>query len=116
FRGQARKLLAEELPAGGLVNLQIRLAEADGDHFLRRRMCLKETINLRERDAASAIDGKSLGPGADRWESNRANGVLGGQREGIAIARRQQLILLMFAAMPDRTDCVDHPFGRQLVP
>src|SRR5262249_41965252 len=79
------------------------------------RVLVQEILDFTQGDPASAVDRKTVGAGADRRKRNRAEAVLLGQREAALITACQQVVLVVFAAVPDRADRMDYVFRRQLV-
>jgi hypothetical protein len=67
----------------------------------------------RDCDVRCAIGGKTIDAGGDRGKGNRSQTVGLAQFDGAAIAGRQRLIFALAAAVPDRTDSMDHMLGRQ---
>jgi hypothetical protein len=67
-------------------------------------------------DVCCAIGRKTIDAGGDRGKGNRSKAVGLAQFDGAAIAGRQRLIFALAAAVPDRTDGMDHMPGRQPIP
>src|SRR5439155_14444934 len=109
------EVLPENISQDSLIELMIRFSKAGREYFFDRLVPLQELFDFKQSDSRGAFAGESIGAGADAWKSNRANRMFGCESQGIAIAARQQLVLVMFAAVPNRTHRVDHPFGGQLV-
>ncbi len=60
------------------------------------------------RDAGGAVGRKRVDAGRDRREGEARKPVLRGQCQRVAIAGREQRILVAIAAAPDRADGMDH--------
>ncbi len=70
----------------------------------------------RDRDARRAIRGKAIDAGGNRGKGNRSETVGLTKTDSPEVARRQQLIFACVAAVPDRTDGMNHVPRRQAVP
>ncbi len=64
-----------------------------------------------DRDARGAIGRKAVDAGRDRRIGDRGEAMLGRKRERRAIAGREQIVLALVAAAPDRADRVDDVLG-----
>src|SRR5437660_732066 len=89
----------------------------EGDEHDRRgqRGAREEGRDLGERDATRARDRKTVRAARDRREGQAGQPAPGGQRQRVAITRRQQGVLVVGAAMPDRAHGVDDEARRQRV-
>src|ERR1700722_4429277 len=62
----------------------------------------------RDRDLCGAVGGETIDAGRNRGKGDRGEVASLGEFDGAAIARRQRGILALVAALPDRTDGMDH--------
>src|SRR5579859_6175410 len=91
------------------------LRKATEYHAAERRRRRKRFYHGRDRDAGGTVGGKAINAGRNRRESNRAKMMNLAERDGAAIAGRQQFILAAPAAAPYRPHRMDHILGRQPV-
>ena len=99
-----------------IINPQILRGEKDEDDLLQNVGVLGDEI-LRglEGDWSGQFDGKPVNSGGYGRESDRFEAVFLGEVERIAITRGEQFRLVVIAVAPDRADCVNHMFRRQVV-
>ena len=74
--------------------------------------CAPRTVT---RVPGGPLDGEAEDAGADRRECDALQPVIVGQGQADSIAPRQQVVLAVAAAVPDRADGVNHVPGRQAV-
>src|SRR5438067_407439 len=75
----------------------------------------EERTDFADGDPGGAVEGEAIGAGADGGEGYRADSVLGGQGEGVAVAVGEQVVFVATAAGPDGADGVDHELCRKVV-
>lgn len=71
--------------------------------------------HLAHRDHRRPLPGESVRAGADCGKRDGAGPGRLRQLEAVAVARRQQFVLVLHTAFPDRTDCVQHVPRGQVV-
>src|SRR6267378_7854 len=98
-----------------LVFPEHRAIEGDEKDRRRPRGPRQEGRDLGERDATRARDRKAVHAARDRREREARKPAAGGERQRVAITRRQQGVLVVGAAVPDRAHGVDDPARRQRV-
>ena len=69
-----------------------------------------------DRDLRGAIGGEAIDPGGDRRKGHRGKAVLLAQRDRMAIAGGEQIIFAVAAAIPHRTNRMDHVPGLETIP
>ena len=82
--------------------------EAAEDDALKRRRRLQCLDRGRDRDAGRAIAGKMIDAVGDGGEGDRRKAVLRTEPDRAGIARGEQLILAVAAAMPHRSHRMNH--------
>src|SRR5205814_10489709 len=97
------------------MNVERAFAKTDEDYLLHRAVPLEKCPDFGHGNSRRLVHGKTVSAGADRRKTDSARAVLSGQGERIAITTRQQFLLAVPAVAPDRSDRVNHPFGRELV-
>lgn len=68
----------------------------------------EQGADLLERDPGGSSYGEAIRASADRWERNAADSMGDHKRKAAPIASREQLVLAIGAAVPDRTHGVNH--------
>ncbi len=68
---------------------------------------------VAETATGAARSAETIDTGANRLKCDRAKAVVLRRLNGAAIAQRQQRVLAIAAAMPDRADGMDHMTGRE---
>src|SRR5262249_48708446 len=91
------------------------LTEAYKQYALDRGLGFEEGLDLAHGNLRGPVDGKTVRTRADRGEGEGREAVSHEQRQGIAIALHQQLVLILVATMPDRADRVNDVLRGQLV-
>src|SRR5262249_58124635 len=66
-----------------------------------------------DRDAGGTVRRKAADAGRDCGKCDSAQAVVGGEREAVAVAGREQYLLAAFPAAPNWADRVDHVARRQ---
>jgi hypothetical protein len=85
------------------------------DHLADRRRRRQRTYRRRNSYSGGAIGWEAIDTGRNGRKGNRAKAVGLAEFNGAAIARRQRLILAPVAAIPDRTDGMNHmPRGQSI--
>src|SRR5262249_42119854 len=93
---------------GPLVDAEIAGREAAEDDFFHRWMIRDRGADGRHGDLRGQLDRIAVDAGADAREGQRGEAVLGGELDGGAIARGEEVGLTLAAATPDRADRVNH--------
>src|SRR6516165_8456986 len=89
------------------MDAQRLLPETDEQDFLNAGIRAENCLNLADGDAGGSVHREAEGASADRRERDARQAVLGRELERIAIARREQVVLLAVLVPPDRTDRVN---------
>ena len=70
---------------------------------------------LAHGDGGGAVPGKGVDAGGDRGEGDGVKTVQGAELQGVAVAAREELVLALAAAVPDRADGVDDVPGGEVI-
>src|SRR5207249_4629787 len=111
--GSWRAQLTDHLQHCLPVNLKGAFAKTDEQYLLNRALPFENIFDFRYRNPRRAFHRKSVSPGADGRECNRAHVVLFRERQRVSITTREQFVLAMFSVAPDGADRVNDPFGRE---
>ena len=85
-----------------LVRGQRVRSKTDERDVLDLRMLLQEGPDLTHRDPRRSVEREAVGAGADGGEGDGAEIVFKGERQRVAIAVGEKLVLVAPAALPDR--------------
>src|SRR5262245_66192220 len=90
------------------VTLARGRAEAAEDDTLDGMRLAERRCDRANRDERRALGWKTVSGGRDCGIGDRGEAVLGGKREAVAIAAREQPVFAALAATPDGANGVDH--------
>ena len=97
------------------VRVARRFVEAAEDHAVELRVGFEKAKRLVRRDRRGAIEREAVHAGADRRERDAADVRAQRERQAVAVARGEQLVLAVLAALPDRADGVDDVLRGEVV-
>src|SRR6266508_1571287 len=106
-------LTAKHLLCRPLVTFPRLGAEADEQDFLNRGVARQKLLRLRQSNARGALERETIRAGADAGEGDGSDGVTGRQFQAVAVAACQEIVFAARAVLPDGTDGVNDPFGRE---
>src|SRR5262245_47356053 len=89
--------------------------ETNQEHLFGNWFGIEKLMNGSDRDSCRPVLRKGVHPSADRGKGDALETVLFRQQQTVAIAARQQVVLVVVAAVPDGTDGVDDVAGGQAV-
>jgi hypothetical protein len=91
------------------------LVETDHDDPLQLGAFLQVIGYFSQSDSGGALNRKTIGTRADRWERYGSDIILLCQRQGFPVATGQQLVLIVFPVAPDGSDRVDYVLSGQVI-
>ena len=93
------------------MNFEGVRTEADQYHLLHRLVPFQKLFRLAHGNPRRAVHRKTIRAGADGRKRHGLDAVLFDQRETTPITTREQVVLAVLAAVPDRADGVNDPPG-----
>jgi hypothetical protein len=89
-------------------------AERAKNYLIDTASSIKMTLDRMNGERTRPFRRKAVNSGADGWKCHGLNAVLFGQRQTVSVAVGQQIGLVGRASRPYGSDCMDHPFCRQI--
>src|SRR5437867_6788230 len=108
-------LKAKHLLRRPLVTLPRCGAKTNEQDLLDGRIASEKLFRFHQRDGRGAIKWKTIRAGADARESDGFDGETCRQLQAVAVTACQEVGFAARTVVPDRTDGLDDPFGRQVI-